>query len=294
MQTSTRPARIGIVLQCLVAAVLMQMVSFAGAAGRNSPTREGSASGEAAAGDCVLVPDEVHRVVRVIDAETFEIEDGREVRLIGALAPHPPAGVDANSWIPARDTLAFLTELIGGKTVEFVAPARTGDRYRRVLANVFVRGAEGLVWVQGALLEHGYARAYALPGHTSCLPDLMAREALARVARKGLWANPAFAPRPALKARGLMRERSRFMLVEGRVSAVAEKGRWLYINFGRDWRSDFTVAVPRRLLDRAGHEGQRLKDAAGHLVQVRGWIERRNGPAIEVVTPHQIEFLAKP
>ncbi len=275
----------------LVWAGLVLAVAFAPAAGAGGPALQGSARGEAMANACTFVPDEVHQVARVIDAETFAFEDGREVRLIGALAPRPPLGVEAKSWIPSRDALDFLTELIGGKAVELSSSGRGQDRYGRLLANVFVRSAEGLVWVQGALLENGHARAYALPGHTSCLPDLITREASARAAGKGLWANPAFVPRPAHKARGLMRERSRFTLVEGRVVAVAERGRWLYLNFGRDWRSDFTVAVPQRLLERAGREGQRLKDAKGHLVRVRGWIERRNGPAIEVVTTHQVEFL---
>jgi hypothetical protein len=30
---------------------------------------------------------------------------------------------------------------------------------------------------------------------------------------------------------------------------------------------------------------------AGRRVEVRGWVEERNGPAIEVVRPEQIEFV---
>jgi micrococcal nuclease len=30
---------------------------------------------------------------------------------------------------------------------------------------------------------------------------------------------------------------------------------------------------------------------AGRRVEIRGWVEERNGPAIEVVRPEQIEFV---
>ena len=83
------------------------------------------------------------------------------------------------------------------------------------------------------------------------------------------------------------------------VSAARVRGR-LYLNFGDDWRTDFTVTVApgdARLFD-DDPVWAPLLDAAGGLagladrrVRVRGWLGRYNGPEITLTHPEQIEFL---
>jgi hypothetical protein len=65
----------------------------------------------------------------------------------------------------------------------------------------------------------------------------------------------------------------------------------LYLNFGPDWRTDFTLAVPREakaLFKRSALDPAAL---AGRMIRVRGWIRVQNGPLIEAATPEQIELL---
>ena len=66
-----------------------------------------------------------------------------------------------------------------------------------------------------------------------------------------------------------------------------------YLNFGPDWRSDFTVSAAsaaRRLFERDGHD---LIALEGRIIRVRGWIKWWNGPMIELTHPEQIEVLAQ-
>jgi hypothetical protein len=82
-----------------------------------------------------------------------------------------------------------------------------------------------------------------------------------------------------------------YQLVEGRVAAVGEGGSRIYLNFGTDWHSDFTVEIERkdaRAFVAAGLDRHAL---AGKPVRVRGWIEWRNGPMIQASHPEQIELL---
>src|SRR3546814_18409837 len=74
-----------------------------------------------------------------------------------------------------------------------------------------------------------------------------------------------------------------FELVEGRVVAVGRGGGSTYLNFGEDWRQDFTVAVDRQAQKLFEEQGLALDSLAGKRLRVRGWLKSSNGPLIEEV-----------
>jgi micrococcal nuclease len=61
-----------------------------------------------------------------------------------------------------------------------------------------------------------------------------------------------------------------YQLVEGSVVAVGEGGGRLYLNFAKDWRSDFTISVERKDLSAFAAAGIDLKGLAGKRLRVRG------------------------
>jgi endonuclease YncB( thermonuclease family) len=253
----------------------------------------GSARG-AGAQTCALEPQASRAVVRVIDGETLALDDGTEVRLVGALAPRAPAG-NAQEWPFERAAVSALELLVKGRTVQLKTVGRQHDRYGRLLAHVFVADGGETVWVQRALVTAGHVRAYALPGNEGCLADLLIAEETARESRRGLWASVAYQVHEASDTRELLRIAGSFAVVEGRVERVAKAGRRLYLNFGTDWRRDFSISVPPTLL-RGGSLGEakiveRLKALAARRVRVRGWIQRRNGPLVEISSIDEIEVI---
>jgi endonuclease YncB( thermonuclease family) len=243
---------------------------------------------------CTLQAGPTRAVTRVLDSETLLLDDGREVRLVGALAPRSPNHrADTRPWPPERAAIAALDDLVRGQSVKLAFSGRRSDRYGRLLAHVFLKRGGKRVWVQGELLSSGHARAYGLPGSLACMPELLAREGIARVANAGLWSNAAYAMRPAKRTRALMQLRNTYQIVEGRVvSVVATKGR-TYINFDRDWRSDFTAGISAKLLRAKPDWAKALAALEGKEVQVRGWIEYRNGPFIDILDPGQITAIEK-
>src|SRR5690606_1829310 len=103
----------------------------------------------------------------------------------------------------------------------------------RVLAQLEIRrDGEPSVWAQQHMIENGLARAYALPGNTGCVSALWAAETAARRGRKGQWRGETFRVFAAEKVSELLRLVGRFVVVEGRVAAVARKRQVTYLNFG--------------------------------------------------------------
>ncbi len=77
-------------------------------------------------------------------------------------------------------------------------------------------------------------------------------------------------------------------LVEGRVRRVSETDRYVYLNFGIDWRTDFTTRLDRKMIKSAGFDVTALR---GKKLRVRGVLVESRGPLIDIAHLKQIEFL---
>jgi len=151
-------------------------------------------------------------------------------------------------------------------------------------------GSEARARITAALLRAGVAVASGTVLNTPCSSELTAAEAAAREARQGLWADP-HAVRNARNSDDVRAASGRFALVEGTVLSARQAGATFYLNFGRRWTRDFAVTVPRHVKGLFDQSGVDLKALAGRRVRIRGWIEPRPVPRIELRTPGQVEIL---
>ncbi len=239
---------------------------------------------------CTLESGPIRTVTRVVDGETIVLDDGKVVRLIGALAPRArDADAAAGAWPPELDTVKALSDLTLAKRVKLAFSERKLDRYGRALAQVFVveRGRED--WVQGALLAGGHARAYGVPESFGCARELSAHEAQARNRRLGLWSNGVYRSLPADHPGEIMKQRGKYVRVTGTIISVGRTKSATYLNFSNDWRTDFTARIDKKVLSANPDFDKSLDALANKSVTVRGWIERRNGPLIDIADPSQIE-----
>jgi endonuclease YncB( thermonuclease family) len=206
-------------------------------------------------------------VASVTDGRTFLAADRREVRLAGIETPGPKTALEA---------------LIAEKIVTLKKAGAGEDRYGRIVAYGYLADTS----IQQNLLRDGHAYVAARVGSKPCADALFAAEQQAREAKRGLWADPELRPKSAANRGEIARVKGQFAIVEGLVLSVRESGGAVYLNFGTYYTRDFSVVMLRRNAARLAP-----KQWEGKRVRVRGVVEMRRGPFIEVARPEQIELI---
>lgn len=222
----------------------------------------------------------------IVDGDTVLLQSGVQVRLVGIQAPKLPLGRRGfKAWPLADEAKAALARLTSDRAVTLSYGGRKSDRHGRLLAHLTTPDGR---WVQGALLRGGMARVYTFPDNRGRAGEMLALEQQARKAKRGIWANAFYRLRAA---DDLRRDIGTFQLIEGTVVNTAVVRGRAYLNFGENWRTDFTISISPKWLRRQWKDGPPIANYEGRKVRVRGWLKSFNGPAIEATHPEQIEIL---
>lgn len=177
----------------------------------------------------------------------------------------------AGIWLPAEAT----PNLKPGEAVD--VKTLPTDRYGRTPVILYRAGSKSTV--QEALLSDGVAMAY---DRAATPAAWCAAEAAAKAARRGLWAQAPLTPQQAGAHIGEV------VRVQGVVTRTYKSRSMHYINFGEDWKTDFSLRIPRKAWRAFGKE---FAVADGACVQARGAVFLDNGPMIELARPEQMEML---
>ena len=235
------------------------------------------AAGGASASPCAFEPQGEGHISDIIDARSFRLQDGREVRLAG-IEPVLREGASGQA----------LAKILGSRDVSLRGADDAPDRYGRQDAFVYLGSSESSV--QEELLDQGEALVSATVIDRECASALLSAEAAARRSKRGIWADPAViknteSPGDILTGIG------RFTLVEGKVLSVRQAGTTTYLNFGRNWTRDFAATIPKRALAVFEAAGILPKSFENRRIRVRGFVEAHGGPRIDVLRVGQIELL---
>lgn len=217
------------------------------------------------------------RVTHVVDARTLRLDDGREIRLLGITSPSN-----------ATAATAVLAALVTNRDVVLRGDGETPDRYGR--QHAFVTFAGGDTSVQAELLRAGEAILTGTLPAGDCATELAATENAARRARQGIW-GVSDVIKSAERPGDILAMLGQFALIEGKVLSARQSGATFYLNFGRHWVRDFAVIIPKQMIGSLARDGIDVKTLAGRRVRVRGWVEQRGGPRIQLRGTGQIGVL---
>ena len=163
---------------CIYAFVLIAILSIGvwiGRSGTDNTLQTASIGG-------VLEPPSINstrsaKVVRVLDGDTIEIENGERVRYLGINAPESgqPFSTEAT-----REN----ERLVAGRTVNLEFDVQTQDRYGRLLAHIWV----GDILVNKEIVKNGYAVIETIQPNAKYQDVISKAQQEARTACRGLWA----------------------------------------------------------------------------------------------------------
>jgi Staphylococcal nuclease homologue len=212
---------------------------------------------------------------------TFSTATGAEVVLSGLAFPQLPGGKTS-----AAPGVAAILANFESQSVR-LAPAASPDRYGRLHAYAYTSDGRLL---QAELVAAGLAvvRPEGMP--PDCVRMLLALEDSARTARLGLWRDSNIIAN-ASEESSLSARSGLYGLVEGRVVSIGYGSRLVFVDFGRNYRTDFTVMMQNALVPRLRDAGISLDSLSGRAVRVRGVIEESGGPAIRIADPFALELL---
>ena len=117
-------------------------------------------------------------VLRIVDGDTIRCHDVGLVRLIGMDSPEPtqrPFGAAAKAGLEAMVSV--------GDTVQLEPDVEARDRYHRILAYVWHRGAM-LNWL---MTRQGWAVVLTYPPNVQWVDAFVTAQEQARAERRGLW-----------------------------------------------------------------------------------------------------------
>ena len=226
------------------------------------------------------------QVLEVISPLTMKLDNGDIVRLSSLhLTDYTPD----NAGPFALTALKILKDMLEGQVVVIYQTnnkdlGRT-NRMGHALAHI-VRKSDG-AWAQGILVGLGLAQVKTSQRNMEMAAQLYALENAARKNKDGIWAEDTV----ILDHMDSGKYLNSFQIVEGTIESAALKKNRVYLNFGRNWRDDFTVSIApedKRVFNKAGINPLEWN---GKRVRVRGWVDDYNGPYIEIDHPEAIEIL---
>lgn len=226
-------------------------------------------------------------VSEVIDGDTVRLSNGQTLRYIGIDTPEVRIKKGGRfEYQPqpfALEARELNKTLVEGKRVRIEFDVQRYDRYQRLLGYCFVDDE----FINAKLLSEGLAVLYTYPPNIKYTELFVAAQKEARENKRGLWASYEIIDHT--QAGNYINQ---IRTVRGRVVQVYKSSKCLFLNFGKDWKSDFTIVIYNNVLDLFRKQGiDPLTFYKGKTIEVSGRIHNYNGPEIIVNNPAEIQVI---
>ena len=229
-----------------------------------------------------------YREYTVISGDQIQLPDNTILRLQDIKAPEFwPQGSPYKSWPYGSRSKSALNDYLSGYTLTAFCNKKHKTHSGDTLAHI-KRGKE---WVQQWMVKNGHAYVFPAFGVGLQSQELRGDEALARQANIGLWASNEAT---TVSATSDQLRPSWFQLVRGTVISANSVRKTHYLNFGDNWRKDFTVQFGNKVEKQLQALEISVRSLKGKTLEVRGYVEWSAGPKIIVTHADQIRIIELP
>ena len=228
---------------------------------------------------------EQSKVTDAIGPLTLLLKNGQIIRLSGIHIPNSHGDEASPLAVTARD---ILKDMFAGQRVQLyqTKDKNMGLRNRMGHTLVHLERLDDNAWAQGTLLALGLAQVKTSPSNAHMTKEMLLLESKAREEKLGIWQDA-----PILTSDNANEGIGAFSVIEGTIESVALKKNRIYINFGKDWKTDFTVSIAPE--DKRKFSKAKLAPLnwGGKRIRVRGSVREYNGPYMELTHPEAVEFI---
>jgi len=229
------------------------------------------------------------KVIEVIDGDTIRLSNGKLVRYVGIDTPEVRIKKgDGFKYLPqpfALEAKEYNRGLVEGKNVRIEFDLQKTDRYGRLLGYCFIEDT----FINAELVKEGYAVIYTYPPNIKYVDLLLKLQKEARSQKKGLWED--FKTISHTEAYNYLNQ---VKSVRGRVIDTYQSSKCTFLNFGNDYKTDFTIVIFKKSLGEFTKEGiDPVTYYKNKVVMATGRIKEYNGPEIIANSPYQIEVISE-
>lgn len=218
-----------------------------------------------------------------------DLDDNFDLRL----ADGRNAVMSGVSFAPAGARPADIAAALAGRDLFMKALAEKTDRWGRMRIRLYVRPADGanetLLDAGVDMIRRGLAFYRPDSDAVACRGALLSAERQAERSRAGVWATAAILDGSNRDA--VAGAPQGFLIVEGIVVSVGTAGGRVYLNMGKTRTVDLAIVILRSNIQAFEAQGFGLQQLTGRRIRVRGLLDRRFGPQIEIATPDSLEIL---
>jgi len=102
-------------------------------------------------------------------------------------------------------------------------------------------------------------------------------------------------PINALDTNKLSKNNNSYKIVEGKVIAFKETKKSMYLNFDKDWKSDFTIRINKNYWQniKDSYSIDKIDDLVGKTIRIRGFIENYYGAMINLDHKLQMDIISE-
>jgi len=227
------------------------------------------------------------KVIEVIDGDTVKLDNGKLLRYLGLDTPETRIK-KGNKFIYspqpfAKEAKQFNQRLVEGKFIRIEFDQERTDKYNRLLGYCFIDNT----FINAVLISEGLASVMNKPPNVKYASLFISYQKEAKDKKRGMWG-----VYEAIDHSQAYRYLNQIRTVKGKVTDIYTSDKCVFINFGDDYKKDFTVVIFNDSIKYFKKEGINPSTFyKGKTIAVSGKIREYNGPEIIVNMPGEIEVI---
>lgn len=219
------------------------------------------------------------------------MENGAHLRLIGIDTPEIRKKT-TKGFVYAPQPFSLkakkqVQHLVLGNNVRIEFGNERKDIYGRLLGYCFIESVDKDMFLNKEIVRRGLGVVSVRPPNLNFLSELKQAQKQARSKNRGLWGGL-----DVVTASEVDEFIGQIRTVQGRVKDSYKSNKVIFLNFGRSYKEDFTVAVFKDCWELFYNKGIEPEDYyKNKFIEVSGRIREHNGPEIIVCDPGALKVI---